>query len=139
MLLGSEEAINNLRNSEDLILLDRPPVPVDDMRRKAPIVLGVIAGIVTLASLTPMPIVASAVIGVAVLFLTNCIKPKEGYQAVEWSILVLIYGMLALGLAMKESGASDLIAHGLADSMLSFAPVELQPIFLLAAIYLATG
>jgi di/tricarboxylate transporter len=139
LLLGSEEAINNLRNSEDLILLDRPPVPVDDMRRKAPIVLGVIAGIVILASLTPMPIVASAVIGVAVLFLTNCIKPKEGYQAVEWSILVLIYGMLALGLAMKESGASDLIAHGLANGMLSYAPKELEPLLLLIAIYLTTS
>ncbi len=139
LLLGSEEAINNLRNSEDLILLDRPPVPVDDMRSKAPIVLGVIAGIVILASLTPMPIVASAVIGVAVLFLTNCIKPKEGYQAVEWSILVLIYGMLALGLAMKESGASDLIAHGLANGMLSYAPKELEPLLLLIAIYLTTS
>ena len=139
LLLGSESAIENLRKSEDLILLDRSPVPVEDMRRKAPIVLSVIVGIVALATLTPMPIVASAVIGVAILFLTNCIKPKEGYQAIEWSILVLIYGMLALGLAMKESGASDLIAHGLADSMLSFAPEELQPILLLAAIYLATA
>ncbi|MFP6899787.1 MAG: SLC13 family permease, partial [Opitutales bacterium] len=139
LLLGSEAAIDNLRKSEDLILLDRPPVPVEDMRRKAPIVLGVIVAIVALASLTPMPIVASAVIGVAILFLTNCIKPKEGYQAIEWSILVLIYGMLALGLAMKESGASDLIAHGLADGVLYYAPSDLKPILLLAAIYLATS
>jgi len=139
LLLGSEEAIDNLRKSEDLILLDRPPVPVEDMRRKAPIVIGVIIGIVTLASLKIMPIVASSVIGVAILFLTNCIKPKEGYQAIEWSILVLIYGMLALGLAMKESGASDLIARGLADSVLSYAPVELLPLLLLVTIYLATS
>ncbi|MGE4551377.1 MAG: SLC13 family permease, partial [Opitutales bacterium] len=58
---------------------------------------------------------------------------------IEWSILVLIYGMLALGLAMKESGASDLIAHGLADGVLYYAPSDLKPILLLAAIYLATS
>jgi di/tricarboxylate transporter len=139
LLLGSEDAIDNLRRSEDLILLDRPPVPVEDMRRKAPIVIGVIIAIVTLAYLEIMPIVASAVIGVAALFLTNCIKPKEGYQSVEWSILMLIYGMLALGLAMKTSGASELIARGLANGVLVNAPDELKPILLLAAIYLATS
>tara|TARA_B100001964_G_scaffold235993_1_gene297027 strand:- start:345 stop:2231 length:1887 start_codon:yes stop_codon:yes gene_type:complete len=141
LLLGSEEAIDNLRKTEDLILLDRPPVPVENTRRKAPIVIGVIVGIVALASLTPMPIVASAVIGVAILFLTNCIKPKEGYQAVEWSILVLIYGMLALGLTMEKSGASQLIASGL-EGLFHNLPDGLQdwePILILAAIYLATS
>ena len=47
--------------------------------------------------------------------------------------------MLALGLAMKESGASDLIAHGLANGMLSYAPKELEPLLLLIAIYLTTS
>jgi di/tricarboxylate transporter len=47
--------------------------------------------------------------------------------------------MLALGLAMKESGASDLIAHGLADGVLYYAPSDLKPVLLLAAIYLATS
>ncbi|MFP6855164.1 MAG: SLC13 family permease, partial [Opitutales bacterium] len=139
LLLGSEDAIDRLRNSEDLILLDRPPVPVENMRRKAPIVISVIIGIVTLASLDIMPIVATTIIGVAVLFLTNCIKPKESYQAIEWSILILIYGMLGLGLAMKTSGASDLIANGLGQEILAHAPKAMEPLLLLIVIYLATS
>ena len=138
LLLGSEQAVENLRRSEDLVLLDHPPVPVEDVARKAPVVLGVIGGIVGLASAGIMPIVASAVIGVAVLFLTGCLKPKEGYGSIEWNILVLIYGMLTLGLAMKTSGASDLVAEALAGGVLTYAPEEWRLFLLLAALYLTT-
>ena len=138
LLLGSEEAIENLRRRKDLILLDHPPVPLEGMGRKAPIVLGVIGGIVGLAAAGVMPIVASAIIGVAVLFATGCRKPKDGYAAVEWNILVLIYGMLTLGLAMKSSGASSMMAETLSTGALDYAPQELRPFLLLAALYLTT-
>jgi len=138
LLLGSEESIENIRLGEDLILLDHPPVPVEDMSRKAPVVLGVIGGIVGLSAVGLMPIAASALIGVAILFLTGCIKPKDGYASIEWNILVLIYGMLSLGLAMKSSGASNLIAKALSSGVFAYAPEELRPFLLLCAIYLTT-
>jgi len=109
------------------------------MSRKAPVVIGVIAGIVGFSAFGVMPIAASAIIGVAILFLTGCIKPKDGYASVEWNILVLIYGMLALGLAMKSSGASNLIAESLSSGVFAYAPEELQPFLLLSAIYLTTA
>ena len=139
LLLGSEKAIENLRKSEDLVLLDRPAVSLKEKSSKAPVVLCVIGGIVGLATFEIMPIVASALIGVAVLFATGCIKPKEGYASVEWNILVLIYGMLTLGLAMKTSGASSLIAEGLSIGVLSYAPEEWRFFLLLAALYLTTA
>ena len=139
LLLGSEEAIENLRRSKDLILLDHPPVPLEGMGRKASVVLGVIGGIVGLAAAGVMPIVASAIIGVAVLFATGCLKPKDGYASVEWNILVLIYGMLTLGLAMKSSGASSMMAEALSTGALAYAPQELRPFLLLAALYLTTA
>ena len=138
LLLGSEKSIDSVRLSEDLILLDHPPVPVEDMSRKVPVVLGVIGGIVGFSALGLMPIAASALIGVAILFLTGCIKPKDGYAAVEWNILVLIYGMLTLGLAMQFSGASNLIAKALSSGVFAHAPEELRPFLLLCAIYLTT-
>ncbi len=139
LLLGSEESIENIRLGEDLILLDHPPVPVEDMSRKAPVVIGVIVGIVGFSAFGVMPIAASAIIGVAILFLTGCVKPKDGYASVEWNILVLIYGMLTLGLAMKSSGASNLIAEALSSGVFAYAPEELRPFLLLSAIYLTTA
>jgi di/tricarboxylate transporter len=139
LLLGSEESIENIRLGEDLILLDHPPVPVEDMSRKAPVVIGVISGIVGFSALGVMPIAASSILGVAILFLTGCIKPKDAYASVEWNILVLIYGMLTLGLAMKSSGASNLIAEALSSGVFAYAPEEFRPFLLLGAIYLTTA
>ena len=55
----------------------------------------------------------SALIGAAVLFLTGTLKTKESYQSIEWTILFLIYGMLALGVAMESTGTTDLLAQTL--------------------------
>ena len=55
------------------------------------------------------------------------------------NILVLIYGMLTLGLAMKTSGASSLIAEGLSIGVLSYAPEEWRFFLVLAALYLTTA
>ena len=43
---------------------------------------------------------AISLIAVAVILLSGTLKTKESYLSVEWSILFLIYGMLALGVAL---------------------------------------
>ena len=47
--------------------------------------------------------------------------------------------MLALGQAMTSTGASSLIAEAIANCVLTFAPIALQPMILLAVIYLITS
>ena len=112
LMMGTDRAIEELRRSDDILLLDNPRTPSRSLRRKAPLVLATVIGVILLASLNIVPIVGAALVAVAVVFASGCLKPKEGYAQIEWSILVLIYGMLALGLAMQTSGVSDLVARG---------------------------
>lgn len=131
LMMGTDRAIENLRRSDDILLLDQPRVQAGSFRKKIPIVVGVLAGVVALNSFGVIPIEASVFLGVAVIFLTGCLRPKEAYAAIDWSILILIFGMLALGQAMETSGATALIAgflRALTDN----------PVLLLAAVYLAT-
>src|SRR5690606_14312765 len=97
LLLGTEQAVQNLRASEDILLLDQPHIPAEDTGRKTPIVLATVIGVVLAASVFNIPIVAASTVGCVVLFLTNCIKPKDGYGAIQWNLLFLIFGTLALG------------------------------------------
>ncbi len=110
LILGSEEAIERLRKSEEVILLDQATTPMKNMKKKAPIVIGVLVGIIGVASFGILPISITAIIGVSVLLLCGCLKAQEAYQAIEWNILILIYGMLALGITMEATGASSVIA-----------------------------
>lgn len=137
LLMGTDRAIENLRRSDDILLLDRPSTPARNRAKQMPIVIGVVAAAILLATFNIIPIVAGAVIAVAFLFVTQILQPKEGYASVEWSILVLIYSMLALGMAMDATGASALLASGL-SILGDLAPSpELQPFFVLAGLFLA--
>jgi di/tricarboxylate transporter len=139
LMMGSTKAIESLANSDEVIILDRPRVPARSVRAKMPIALATSIGIVALASLKIVPIVAVVALGVAILLLSGCMKPKEAYASVEWSILMIIFGMLALGLAMNSTGASLLIAESLTNVVRSVAPAHLQAVIMLALLYLITS
>ncbi|HBM85543.1 MAG TPA: SLC13 family permease [Opitutae bacterium] len=139
LMMGSTKAINSLTNSDEIILLDRPRLPARSVRAKMPIAITLTVSIVTLATLNLVPIVAAVALGVAILMLTNCVKPKDAYASVEWSILMIIFGMLALGQAMDSTGASLLIAENMINLVKTIAPEHLQNVMMLAFIYIITS
>ena len=139
LMMGSSSAISALSNSEEIILLDRPTLPARSIRAKMPITISICVGIVMLATFNLVPIVAAVALGVAILMLTGCVKPKEAYASIEWSILMIIFGMLALGQAMDSTGASLLIAETMVGLIQSFTPDHLQNLIMLAFIYIITS
>jgi len=103
-------------------------------REKAPIAILAIMAVVVLAALNVMPIVILAVIGATFVVLTGCLSSEEAYEAVQWPILMLIYAMLAVGLALEQTGAMTLLV-----STLSSSTSMLGPIGLLIVVYLVTS
>jgi Di- and tricarboxylate transporters len=49
-------------------------------------------------------------VGTFLIFLTRCITPAEAYRSMNWSALILISCMLALGKAMEVSGLATYLA-----------------------------
>jgi di/tricarboxylate transporter len=139
LLLGTEGALNQLRSSDDILLIDRPAVPADSRRRKVPIVVGTVCAVIAAASLGLARIEFAAFAGVVVLFLTQCLKPKEGYLSVQWNILFLIFSMLGMGAAMEVTGTSDFLASGIVGRVQQFVPLAHQPLVMLACVYLLTN
>ncbi|MEC8279207.1 MAG: SLC13 family permease [Verrucomicrobiota bacterium] len=139
LMMGSTASIDSLANSDEIIILDRPRVPARSLRVKMPIAIGTTIGIVTLATLNLVPIVSAVCLGVAIILLSGCMKAKDAYASVEWSILIIIFGMLALGQAMDSTGASLLIAESMTGLVGKFAPAHLQNVIMLALIYVITS
>jgi di/tricarboxylate transporter len=139
LLMGSMSAVENLNNSDQIIVLDQQKSRSKMNPVKQLIALTTVVGIVLLAAFDVVPIVASVIFGVSLLLLTRCLKPIDAYKSVEWSILVIIFGMLALGQAMTTTDASGLIANFIANlGSIQFMPSHYQPYILLATIYLIT-
>ena len=139
LVLTPESSLERLRNSEEVILLDSPPQPAKNMKTKAPIVIMILFCVVSLAAIRILPILVASLIGVALLFLTGCIRPREAYRSIEWNIIVLIFGMLALGVTMEKTGASVLIASFVGKIGMEMIPREFQIIAVLLILYLLTS
>ncbi|MBC2607623.1 SLC13 family permease [Pelagicoccus albus] len=139
LLLGTDEAIQNMSGSEDIILMENRAVPSKSEKRKSFTVLAALAGVVTCASTGFAPIEVAAIVACAVLFLTNCLRPKDGYAAVQWNILFIIFGMLSLGMAMSETGASAWLADQLISGVTLFTSEGTRPYVMLACLYLLTN
>ena len=139
LMMGSTASIDSLANSDEIIILDRPRVPARSLRIKMPIAIATTIGIVTIATLNLVPIVSAVCLGIAVILLSGCMKAKDAYASVEWSILIIIFGMLALGQAMDSTGASLLIAENMTGFVAQFAPAHLQNVIMLALIYVITS
>jgi len=136
LLLGTEQAVESLRASEDLLLVDRPPLPAGRSPLHLRIVLGSILGVILVSSLGWMNTEIAALLACAVVFLTGCLKPRDGYDAIEWNLLFLIYGMLALGVAMEDTGTSAYVVDRLLWLVNQFVPPEHKALVMLAAFYL---
>ena len=139
LLMGTEEAVNELRRGQDLILFDRPPVPSYPLHQRIPLVLATIAAIVLGETSGLVPITLGAIAGAVLLCLTGCLKPTEAYKAIEWNLIFVIFGMLALGLALEKTGAALWLAHHVVGGVAHLATGAALPLVMLATVYLLTS
>jgi di/tricarboxylate transporter len=99
----------------------------------------VMVGVVGMVSLNIMPITAAAIIGVGVVLAAGTMRPKDAYASIDWGILILIYGMLAIGTAMQTTGVSQHVATMLASLRHLNLPDYWNMILILGCLYLATS
>ncbi|RKX34310.1 MAG: hypothetical protein DRP71_07575 [Verrucomicrobia bacterium] len=121
LVRGPFESVARLRKSDSFILLEGVHEEVQE-RHKEPIAIATIATIVLLAAFGVYPISVLALGGVATVMLTRVLSPREVYQSIDWPVLVLIAGMIALGEAMANTGALDLVANQLITGVGSLGP-----------------
>src|SRR3546814_14269618 len=49
---------------------------------------------------------------VVVLVLVNALRPGEVYDAIDWSVIVLLAAMIPFGEALQNTGTEQLVADG---------------------------
>ncbi len=133
LLEGSPEDIQRLAADMELVDVTQPSVRAY-RRRKAPLALAALAGIVGLAAFGIAPIFFLAILAVAFVLLARCIDAEEAFQMIDGRLLALIFAMLAVGAALEASGAVALIVERIAPVLM-----EMPPFLVVWAIYLLTS
>ncbi|MBL3575910.1 SLC13 family permease [Rhodovulum sulfidophilum] len=133
LLEGPAEGLRRLVEDGGVVNLSAPSER--PMRRaKAPVAIATMMAVVGLAAFDVMPIAGLAVIGAVAVMLTRCVDPEEAFNAIDWRILFLIFGMLGLSKGMEETGTAQLIVDWVVGLLGGFGPLAI-----LAAVYVLTS
>ncbi|ANT60903.1 dATP pyrophosphohydrolase [Salipiger sp. CCB-MM3] len=134
LLEGAPEDIKRLAEEMALVDVARPSARAF-RRGHAPVAIGAMGGIVVLAALGVAPILALAVIAVAVVLFTRCIDSDEAFSFVEGQLLALVFAMLAIGAALEASGAVQLIVGAIAPLLETLpGPLLIWAVFLMTSV-----
>lgn len=79
-------------------------------RRRARRAILIFLGVLALGSFKVLTFPVAVMLGSVLVFVTKCITPEEAYREVEWKAVVLIGSMLALGVAMQQTGTAEYLA-----------------------------
>lgn len=139
LLMGTDQAINALAGNRDITLFDHSDrTPAKSKPGHIPLVLGTIAAVILGECLHVVSIELGALAGCVLLCLAGVLKPKEAYDSIEWPVLFIIFGMLAMGLALDRTGAAAWLAGNIVGFAEHAVPSAHRAFFVLAAIYFVT-
>lgn len=117
--------LRQLKQHQAFVIVSEIGLPEFRKSRMVPATL-IMFGVVATAALNILPIVVSAIIGCVLLILTKCLTLEETYQAIEWSVVFLLAGVITLGVALEKTGAADLISNMLISVAGNWGPQALM-------------
>ncbi len=130
-----KDNLENLRKTPNLLVVfDHEGVEFNT--GKILYAVAILAGVVIAAATGIVPIMTSAIIGCLVMVFTGCLKPQEAYKSINWKVIFLLAGVLSLGTALEKTGAADLLAEFLINTIGSYGPHALLATFFILTLIL---
>ena len=133
LLQGEPAALRGIHEEGDFLLMEGVERTLI-FPRKAPLAIGILVGVVMLASANVAPLAFLALAGVAAMLVGRCMDVRDATRALDPGVLLLIAAMIPLGTAMEVTG----MARGIADGVVALAGAA-GPLVLVSAFYLLTS
>ncbi|WP_109260417.1 SLC13 family permease [Hyphobacterium indicum] len=134
LLFGKADALRNLRNDRDLLLMAWATTDLPDPRR-ANFALIIFAGVVVAAATNLMPIVHASILGAVGMIAAGCLNSRQAARAIDMRVYLLVGSAFALGTALQSTGAANFIAGTVVSTFEPYGPVALVSVlFILIAL-----
>ncbi|MDN6195810.1 MAG: SLC13 family permease [Atopostipes suicloacalis] len=111
LLKGDQSSLKRLKDDQNYVVV-RNTDPDQYDRKKMYGSLGILLGVIALTIIDFLPIVISSLLGVILMIASGLLKPHEAYEAVDWSVIFLLAGLIPLGTALEKTGATSYLAEG---------------------------
>lgn len=126
LLQGPREKLALLRLDKDMIVLSKEEEHHHrDTSKKTWLTAVIFALTIFAAALGRFSVSEVMLTGAIVMVMANIVTLEQAYRVIEWRIVFLVAGMLPLGLAMTQTGATSLFANALTSALHPFGPLAL--------------
>ena len=117
--------------SSQLQFFDSPQLP--NISSKTLISTAIMIAMVVLSAVGILPLLQSAFLAAAAMLICRCCNADQAMKAINWEILMIFAGSIALGLAIQKTGIAEQMASGILNTC------GTNPIIVMASICLVAN
>ena len=116
LIQGTWDALEQTARNPDVLVVDSPDLV---RRQAAPLggrawrAVAVLVGMVVLLALGIVPAVVAALLAAGAMVLLGVVRLEQAYRAIPWTTIILVGGLIPLSIAIRTSGAADVLADAL--------------------------
>jgi di/tricarboxylate transporter len=136
LMQGAPQTLAEFAQLFGLVPLAERPLRLPDGRRAA-MVGGVMLAAIGGAAFGLLPAAVAFAAGVLALVLLGQVAVRRLYDAVDWSVVVLLAALIPVADAMTTTGAADVVAQALLAPIAPFGPIAALTLLLVVTMTLS--
>ncbi|UCR90219.1 SLC13 family permease [Mycetocola spongiae] len=116
LVRGPWAALEALTASDRVLAVDEPALWRRQILPLGPAgytAIAVLLGMIILLVSGAVPAAVAGLLGAGAMILTRVVSMGQAYRSISWTTVILVAGMIPLSTAFLETGAAEVIGHGL--------------------------
>lgn len=136
LLQGPADVLTDFINDTGCVPLGERDLRIPD-KRKAILAGAVLAGAVALVTLGVLTTAIGFVLAVLVSMALRTVPPRQVYTAIDWPVIVLLAALIPVAGAMQTTGASDMLAVFLVQTIAQGNAIAALAVVLIVTMFLS--
>lgn len=136
LMQGPAEMMAEFTNDTGCVPLGERELRIPE-KRTAIIAAGIMLGSVGIVTAGLLPAAAAFTLGVIASMLLRTVPPRQVYAAIDWPVIVLLAALIPVAGAMQATGAADLLARFLVETIAQGNAVAALVVVLVVTMFLS--
>jgi Trk K+ transport system NAD-binding subunit len=136
LMQGPSEVMAEFINDTGCVPLSERELRIPD-KRMAIIAGATMLGSVGIVTLGLLPAAAAFTLGVIASMLSRTVPPRQVYTAIDWPVIVLLAALIPVAGAMQVTGAADVLARFLVETIAQGHAVAALVVVLVTTMFLS--
>jgi di/tricarboxylate transporter len=136
LMQGPSEVMADFINDTGCVPLGEREIRIPD-KRMAIIAGAIMLGSVGIVTAGLLPAAAAFTLGVIASMLLSTVPPRQVYTAVDWPVIVLLAALIPVAGAMQATGAADVLARFLVDTIAQGNAIAALTVVLVTTMFLS--